>query len=424
MYEVLERFEKLFPKTQIIKLEQNYRCTNVILDAANTVIKNNVQRKDKTLWSASTETTPIAVIPCEDDDAEARFVAEKAMSLLGAGLEPKDMAVLYRANAQAKPIEQQLREARIPYKVYGGQSFFERKEVKDFLSYLRLVLDTEDRLALWRVINTPQRGIGLKSLERIEELARAARQSPFRVLAGGESLGGGKLEQTARQFVGMIRGLADRPRRTPADYEALAHAILKESGLENDVRLRTEDAASRDRKVANLRSLPKWLQALAQDLLEDEEQVDERRLLDVLTLDNDRSEDKKTDKNHVSLMTIHAAKGLEFRAVFVIGVEEESLPHKNSILDPAALCEERRLFYVALTRAKEKLFLSHCQEKGGYMRSSKTPSRFLKELPDATFVKGREASQAQQKQTEDQRRTQTISRLGSLRASLGTAKRP
>ena len=429
MYEVLERFENLFPGTRTIKLEQNYRCTNVILGAANTVIRNNARRKDKTLWSASDDPTPIVLTPTDDEEAEARYVAEKAIGLLGAGNQPGDMAVLYRANNQAKAVELALREARIPYQTYGGQSFFERKEVKDFVSYLRLILDPEDRLALWRVINTPHRGIGIKTLERIEATAQAESRSPMAVI-----MDKGCASDAVERFAVLLRELQAIPVERPRDLVELGKAILKVTGLEQDVRIRTEDAGSRERKLANLRSLPKWIASLAGEHADDDGdhlgeaggdgtgRLDLEALLDSLSLDNDRRESTAKGHNHVSLMTMHAAKGLEFPVVFVVGLEEELLPHKNSMISPDAICEERRLFYVALTRAKRRLYLSYCLDRrSGGQKALRQPSRFLAELPRDSYegTSDAAAAAARRAATAADRKAQTIERLGSLRASLG-----
>lgn len=425
MFEVLQRFEEMFPGTKIVKLEQNYRCSNIILGAANAVIKNNPVRKDKTLWSASKETTPIELVPHEDEQAEANWVAQKCLTMLGQGMQPKDMAVLYRANAQAKPIELALRESRISCKTYGGQSFFERKEVKDFMCYFRLVMDHEDRLALWRVVNTPNRGIGMKTLEKIEEAANARGMSPYAVMSAGTPIGAGaKADQAVQDFASMIQELSNMPLDTPEEVEAVGTAIIKMSHLEQDIREKSEDGGSRDRKIQNLRSLPKWLAKLAEDLIEEDGRVDQRRLLDIVSLDNDRRE-KDDGGNHVSLMSIHGSKGLEFPAVFVIGLEEELLPHKNSMLDAKAVCEERRLFYVAVTRAKTRLHLSYCVERNaGQNRVLRVKTRFLKEMPtEGLEDMGSLAAQLKAKKSEEERRNTTVSRLGALRAKLGDAPR-
>lgn len=413
MYEVLQRFEELFPKTRIIKLEQNYRCSNVILDAANALIKNNVIRKDKTLWSASKENTPIQIVPCEDDQQEARLVVDKCLSLVGSGSEPRDIGILYRANSLAKALELQLREARIPYKTFGGQSFFERKEVKDFVCYLRLILDHGDRLALWRVINTPQRGIGIKTLEKIEAAALEKRRDPFEIITNWD-------QESVKGFANLIASLAQKPRKTPEDFEALGTALIKETGLENDIKQRTENPSSREFKLANLRSLPKWLSGIAQDLIQTKECIEEQTILDMLSLDNDHHSTRETGGNHVSLMTIHAAKGLEFPAVFVVGCEEELLPHKNSVTEMRGIAEERRLFYVAITRAKKKLVITHCLERQSSFQNRKscTPSRFLKELPNHTIQQQDEASIGTVKNREEVRKTKTLGALANLRESL------
>lgn len=420
MYEVLGRFEELFPACTLIKLEQNYRCTNIILGAANTVIRNNIIRKDKTLWSASQDQTPLELVPCDNEEGEVKFVTEKAMSLVGGGLRPRDIAILYRANALAKGFELSLREASLPYRVYGGQSFYERKEVKDFLAYFKLVLDPESNLSLWRAINTPNRGIGMKTLEKIEAQAMARSLPPLQVLGHEETTGLGAAMSPCRQFYDMIKQLAALPRSSSADYEALAKAIIKQSGLESEIRQRTDDASARERKLRNLHSMPGWIARLAEDLLRDHGHIDAEAILDVFSLDQDRKADQDGSSDHISLMTVHAAKGLEFKAVFVVGLEEELFPHKNSIHDARSVDEERRLFYVALTRAKTRLFLSYALARTtGYRNvASRNPSRFLAEIPATAFqaAAGTPVMTAEQRAAD--KRQKTAARLAELRASL------
>lgn len=399
MYEILEHFEQLFPGTKVSKLEQNYRCTNVILDAANKVIKNNKRRKDKTLWSASKDQIPISLHLCNNDEEEAKYVADKCLALLGSGFEPRDIAILYRANAQARAFELILRESRISTKTYGGQSFFERKEIKDFLCYLRLVLNPHDRLALWRIINTPHRGIGLKTLEKIDLIAHTEKKSPYFVLETFE-------HSAVKDFLQLMNQLNSLPRETPEQFLFLGQQIIKFSGLDTEIKLKNDNLAARDRKLQNLRAMPLWIQSMAQHLQTEKGVISPQSLLDILSLDGDRFENEEKGKsNHVSLMTIHAAKGLEYPAVFVVGLEEDYLPHKNSILDAQSICEERRLFYVALTRAKSRLFLSHCQERlSGYQgKIARFPSRFIKEIPESAYIASNTAnntpSQVDQKQS-------------------------
>lgn len=417
MYEILEKFEETFPGTKMIKLEQNYRCSNVILNAANKVITNNTRRKDKVLWSESKETAPIEVLNCEDDGKEASFIAEKCLSLMGAGGQPKEIAVLYRANNQARQVEMALKEARIPYKTYGGQSFFERKEVKDFISYLRIVLNPNDHLALWRIINTPSRGIGLKTLEIIEDFAQKRKKPPSTVLKNPELLASVKTD-AVRNFAELIEAFREMPLNSAADAEALCRAIIKQSGMENEIRSKSETAAVRERKLENLRGLPGWITAIVSDHIANNGFIDYQILLDSLSLDNDKKEDQKGEPNHVSLMTIHASKGLEFSNVFLVGVEEDVIPHKNSVGSPAAVCEERRLFYVALTRAKKHVFLSWCLErKVANQKMFKRPSRFIEELPKESYLAGQELMMVKATSTEE-RKEKTVQRLSQLRAML------
>lgn len=417
MYEILEKFEEAFPGTKIIKLEQNYRCSNVILNAANTVIQNNERRKEKVLWSESKETAPIEVLHCEDDLKEAGFIAEKCLSLLGGGAQPKEIAVLYRANNQARQIELSLKESRIPYKTYGGQSFFERKEVKDFICYLRLVFNPHDHLALWRIINTPNRGIGLKTLEKIEEFAQK-RNKPAGDILGHPELHAVIKTDAVKNFAEMLKEFRAHPINSAADAEELCKQIIKRSGLDAEIRNKSDNAAVRERKLESLRSLPGWISTIIGDQLAEDGHLDYQKILDSLLLDNDKKDDPKGEKNHVSLMTIHASKGLEFPNVFLVGVEEDIIPHKNSAAIPAAVCEERRLFYVALTRAKKHLFLSWClARKAANQKLDKRPSRFIDELPTNTFLSGQELMKAKATTTEE-RKERTVARLGQLRAML------
>lgn len=434
MFETLERFERIFTGTKLVKLEQNYRCSNVILGAANHVIKNNSQRKTKVLWSNSTDQTPIFVSALESEEAEARWVADKCLSLLGEGFRPQDIGILYRANTQSRALEMALREARIPSKTFGGQSFFERKEVKDFMAFLRLITNPEDRMAFWRIINVPTRGIGIKSLERIEELAKTSKLPPFSVISDPQNLEAfGRQKQALEHFHAMIAGLSKTELKSPEDFRGLGTRILNECKLLDDVRENTDPGASRDRKIENLRALPDWLEAAAREVQNETRRLDCSELIDRLTL-SDQDLRKEVDKagNFASLMTIHAAKGLEFPAVFVVGVEEDLLPHKNSVVDNAGIAEERRLFYVALTRAKRKLFLSYALERGrsyggasgeDIRRKERAPSRFLAEMPAEFILHSSDLStlEAETARTEV-RKTNTLSQLSKIRESLTNGK--
>lgn len=427
LYETLERFEEMFPGTRLIKLEQNYRCTNVILDAANAVIKNNTKRKEKTLWSANEGDWPIEVNTLPSDEEESRYIADKCMSFIGEGFRPADIAVLYRANNQARGIELALREMNIPYETFGGSSFFERKEVKDFLSYVRLLARPDDRLAFYRVINTPHRGIGMKSLEKIEDFTKKSQVSPWAVAKNsGADLGlTMKTLESLQHFVSDIDELSKRPLLSPDDIQDLGREIIKRFSLAQDIRAHVKDAGSQERKIEALHSLPKWLASAAGDVLKAKGTLDIHDLLDRLTL-NDRDfsdRDESGRPNRVSLMTIHASKGLEFPAVIVCGLEEDLFPHKNSASNAHGVMEERRLFYVALTRAKKKLALSWAAERGvGTMKSSRLPSRFLSELPAGTVNANQHRANTAERLAE--RQEKTVSTLKNLRANLKPQPRP
>lgn len=424
MVETIDRFEEIFPGTRLIKLEQNYRCTNIILDAANRVIQNNQGRKSKTLWSRSNSETYITISAQADDAAESRWIATQCFGLLGKGFQPKDIGILYRANSQARSLEIALRELNLHYHVFGGSSFFERKEVKDFLAYFKLSLNPHDRLAFWRVINTPARGIGLKTLERIEEAAKEHNLSPFEVLVQHKVKLQDRVARDVAKFVATLQEHAGSPLIHIDDLAQRGEQLIKTFQLEDDIRHKTSHEGSRRRKLESLRRLPQWLRQLGERQMEDKGRIDLRELLDSLNLGDDqpKKDDQKPD-NAISLMTIHAAKGLEYPAIFVCGLEEEQLPHKNSAGTPLGLAEERRLFYVAITRAKEKLHLSYARERySNFQKQTRKPSRFLQELPQENIVVEGGADQSLKAKftTEEERRDRNLKRFSDLKSRLKT----
>lgn len=426
MYETMDKFIKTFEGTNIIKLEQNYRCTNVILGAANGVIKNNLKRMDKTLWSAATDETPIKMAALEDALLEARWVGEQCISLVGAGHKLSDIAILYRANSQAKMMEMSLRECSLSYKTFGGQSFFERKEVKDFLGYLRLIANPADHLALWRVINTPHRGIGLKTQEHIDEKAHEHNMEPFQFMKS-EYLAdlGSRSTHAVQDFVKLVEEVAAIRLETPDDMESLGEAIISTFKLVDEIKKEAKNPQSRSYKIENLRSLPRWLKKSAEEMVDETGNLSAYQLLDKLTMSETPAESKdEQEGEYISLMTVHASKGLEFPVVFVVGCEEGFLPHKNSAESPQGVDEERRLFYVALTRAKQKLYLSHAHNRQtGFQKEIRKPSRFIREMPDSANMMV-EALQAKEDMESKQieRKKKTINRLASLRADLDSGK--
>lgn len=418
MYEVLETFEQLFPGTRLIKLEQNYRSTNVILNAANGVIRNNAQRKDKTLWSSNSTNTPITVHEADTEQEESFWIARQCMSYLGRDFRSKDIAILYRANSQAKQIEMALREHRLQYQVFGGQSFFERKEIKDFVCYLRLILNFDDHLALWRIINVPTRGIGLKTQEKIENLARDRNITPFAAIKEFGDSATGEMRRSLLDFHALIENLSSMPLLTPEDLEKLGLAIISQCQLERDLKESIENPATRQAKIENLKSLPKWLAELGNQLTSDDELITKQAITDRLsTSEAPANSNAKENSNSISLMTIHAAKGLEFPIVFVCGAEEDLLPHLNSQANPKSIDEERRLFYVAVTRAKEILSISYCETRqSGFKAIGRKRSRFIDELPEDSLTQAMTDEELEE-QKKDQKKA-TLKALGSLRSLL------
>ena len=416
--EIFQIFEDYFPKRKLIKLEQNYRCTNIILNTANTVIKHNTQRKDKTLWSSKDITQPITLATLADENDEAQWIADKCLAYLGRGHRAPDIGILYRTNSQARAIEIALREARLPYKVFGGQSLFERKEVKDVLSYLRVLANPNDRMAFLRIINTPTRGFGLKTLENLENLAKQKKQSLFQALKENVETLPKRIIKPALNFLTNVEELKQLPLETPDDARALVQQLIRAYRLETDIRTKHKEKSLADRKLTTLRSIPDWFSDMAERQLGDGERLTLADLLDQLLLDtSDKSEDEE-NRNYVSLMTIHAAKGLEFPIVFLAGLEEGLLPHQNSVEDEGSVSEERRLFYVAITRAKELLHLSLCQERRqANARVPMDPSRFCAELPDEHLSRDLEGATSA-KVPDGEKKQRTLRKLASLRSEF------
>ncbi|MEQ1161001.1 UvrD-helicase domain-containing protein [Acinetobacter calcoaceticus] len=372
-----------FPNLHIIKLEQNYRSTSRILKAANCVIQNNPHIFDKKLWSDKGHGEVIRIITCRNDDDEAeRVVKDLLTHKLMNGKNWKDYAVLYRGNFQARVLETQLRQMQIPYKLSGGTSFFARAEIKDVMSYLRLIINPEDDSAFLRIINTPKRAIGPVTLEKLglfsqennlSLLGASADQRLSMVLPK-------KAETQLHEFADFIatftRELLEEDEPVPK-----VRQMMNEAGYMDYVREQSATPAQEKSKLDNIENLFNSIQ----NLINRAEDVDEKniesviRKLVLLDLLEQQQEEEDTDK--VNLLTLHAAKGLEFPYVYIMGLEEELLPHKNSIA-AETIEEERRLMYVGITRARQGLTLTLAEQRknGGQMRQM-TPSRFLDELP-------------------------------------------
>ena len=367
-------FEKDFPGTNIIKLEQNYRCTQSILNAANEVIHNNETKYEKSLWTKNEEGELPKVFRGDDAYDEANYVVTQIEHLkLMEKYNYNDFAVLYRTNAQSRALEDILSREQIPYKVVGGLKFWERKEVKDIISYLRLIQNTNDNLSLTRVINEPKRGIGKTSIDNIEQISMNQAISMFEIIKRPQDFGLGRLQAKTQEFVATIEELHNLK-----DTLSLSELLTKTTQLTGYVQAleleKTEEAESRLENLDELLTIA----------IEFEEQNVENSLSDFLegiTLSSDVDEMEDTD-NSVTLMTLHSAKGLEFPVVFLVGMEENLFPSYRSSNEPKELEEERRLCYVGITRAKERLFLTCAKHRTVFGSTSyNDPSRFLKEIP-------------------------------------------
>src|SRR5688500_954523 len=366
-------FEQHYPNTKTIKLEQNYRSTQTILDAADRVIKHNTERKDKTLWTSNPSGERIRYYQAADAETEARFVAAKIEEHRRAepGLRA---AVLYRTNAQSRVFEEALRRAGLPYNIVGGFSFYERAEVRDIVSYLKLALNPHDSVALLRVINTPPRGLGKQTLDELDRRAKDYGVSLWEtvgiVTSQGENFSP-RAVSALKGFQSIITGLVALAQKEPAS-EVVKAAILDTGYSEA---LKTENSEEAEGRLENLQELVN----AAVDY-DKEEGGGLRDFIDAAALVSDSDQYKA--EAPVTLMTMHSAKGLEFPVVFIVGMEDGLFPHSRAAADQAELEEERRLCYVAITRAERFLYLSHAMRRRVYGEEmASEPSQFLNEMP-------------------------------------------
>jgi DNA helicase-2/ATP-dependent DNA helicase PcrA len=363
-------FERDFPGAKIIKLEQNYRSTGNILDAATGVVSNNIARKGKTLFTSGGKGDPVRVVTCSNDREEAQFVLEK-ISSLRSRYKLTDVAVLFRTNAQSRPFEEELLRANMPYAVVGGVKFYERAEIKDILSFVRLAIRPHDTPSIERVINVPSRGIGDTTVATLSEQAAAQDVSLWTIIEGDLSFLPTRAAKAVKEFREIVHDLqraASNPIPELVDYVLLRtgyRRMLQESrDLQDESRLENLEEL--------LNSAREYSEMNPQAALAD--------YLDSLTLMSDL--DRYESQKGVTLMTLHAAKGLEFKVVFLVGMEEGILPHANSLEHSEDLEEERRLCYVGMTRAREMLFCMHAYERRVHGRfREQSPSPFLTEIP-------------------------------------------
>lgn len=374
-------FEKDYPDAKVIKLEQNYRSTQIILDAANAVIENNTGRKPKNLWTENKSGADIIYFQAVDERDEARFVIEQLQNLQRTeNKKLGDMAILYRTNTQSRIFEEMLIKSGISYNMVGGLKFYERKEIKDIIAYLRVIFNPADSLSLLRIINVPKRGIGDASLAKIQAYAAANNVSLFEAVSNAASIDGlsSRFVSKLDDLAGIIFELMNLAGEAPV--EDLIDRVLRDTGyleeLENE---RTPQAQSR---IDNLHELI----SVAQEFAASEEENNLENFLAHVALVSD-IDDTELGEDAITLMTLHSSKGLEFPVVFLVGMEEGLFPHARTLMDETEIEEERRLCYVGITRAKEKLFLSSTKMRTIYGNTvTYPPSRFLQEIP-ARLVK-------------------------------------
>ena len=368
-------FERDFPGTKIIKLEQNYRCTGNILKAANAVIKNNEVKYKKELWTQNEEGNLPKVYQAENEYDEATYIVEQIEHLKREEYyKYSDFAVLYRMNTQSRAIEDILRRENIPYKIVGGLKFYERKEIKDTIAYLRLIQNGNDNLSLKRIINEPKRGIGKTSLDKVEQIAETSGTSMYEVIKRADEFGLNRVFLNSREFVNVIEEL--KSKKDELSISELIKLTLKKTGYTKALEL--ENTIEAENRIANL-------DELLTVAIEFEKEFAENSLsefLEGITLSSDL-DNMEEQEDSVTLMTLHSAKGLEFPVVFLVGMEEGIFPGYQSMMEPKELEEERRLCYVGITRAKENLFLTCSKQRTVFGSTSYNPvSRFLNEIPE------------------------------------------
>lgn len=361
-YKNILNFEKDYKDAKTILLEENYRSTSTILDAANQVIKNNTQRKDKNLWTSRGQGEKIKYYRAYNERDEAQYVIRKIKELRNKDTEYKDIAVLYRTNAQSRVLEEEMLKENMPYRVIGSFYFYSRKEIKDLIAYLRLIHNSKDNVSLLRVINTPKRGIGLKTIENLTQKADAKNISIYEAISSGK-------EQDFKEIIEKLKAIAEELTLTE-----LIDKVLESSGMRQE--LESEKTLESEVRLENLEEF----KSITKSFEEREGLVSLEDFLLEISLISD-VEEYKDDPNRISLMTVHSVKGLEFDHVFVVGMEEGIFPHMNSLMETSELEEERRLCYVAITRAKDDLHLINARRRTLFGKEQINPvSRFIGEI--------------------------------------------
>lgn len=385
--ENLAMLKEDFPALELIKLEQNYRSTNRILKSANQLIANNPHVFEKTLWSEMGAGDPLRVIACANENQEVeRVVSEIIVHKFKYKTKNRDYAILYRGNHQARLMERALREQNIPYVISGGKSFFDHAEIKDVMSYLRIIVNPDDDAAFLRIVNTPRREIGASTLEKLATYATgrgislfdATQEFGLTTILSDKALK--RVQHFGQQLLGWIQ---EADSAQGEEVPSFVRQLVEKIEYDNWIHENASNPKSAERRINNVRDLILWIERIVNKALE--EDGEEKRLETIVThmALMDMMERNESEKEHdmVSLMTLHASKGLEFPHVFLIGMEEELLPHKQNLESPG-LEEERRLAYVGITRAQRSLTMTYATKRRKYGEDMRCePSRFLEELP-------------------------------------------
>ena len=362
-YKNILNFEKDYPDAKVVILDENYRSTKTILKAANNVIKNNKIRKEKNLWTNNEDGNLIKYYKAYDEKDESNYVVKEIKKLINDGISPNEICVLYRANAQSRTVEEAFLQNNISYKIVGSYAFYNRKEIKDLIAYLKLIHNEKDDVSLLRVINYPKRGIGQKTIENLSIVSRNENKSLYESIESSKEL----------EFKNIIESLKKEKDTMP--LVEFIELVLNKTGIKES--LKSEKTLEADIRLENLEEF----KSIARNLEETSGIVTLENFLDEISLVTDASENQSDNEEKVTLMTMHAVKGLEFDYVFVVGVEEGLFPHLNSMNSEEELEEERRLCYVAITRARKKLYIINSRSRLLYGKiTSNIPSRFISEI--------------------------------------------
>lgn len=395
-------FEKQYKNCRVIKLEQNYRSTSSILDAANSVIKNNNIRTDKALWTAIGQGREIDLIAAEnEEDESARIVDNIMLDQFKSKLTWSDFAILYRSNAQSRAFEERLRQERIPYVVIGGQQFYERKEVKDAIAYLKVIDNPSDEASLLRIINFPRRGIGDGTLIRLNQWTLENEVPLFEALGRIHDISG--ISESSKNavagFHAMMKGVIDGFSQYRLGEQV--NALFNKLRIDDELYRTMTDAAQARKRIENIEQVVNSLAMF-------EEQNPRATLsaflerISLMDEDKPADDDKEHGQNAVTLMSLHSSKGLEFSHVYLVGVEEDILPHKRSIEEDPTVAEERRLCYVGITRARRHLTISHCRTRRKYGAIEKrNPSRFIAEIPEHLLLEASPSADEKQMDSDE-----------------------